>query len=246
MERLVDGVDHVYVPMTEASAAFDVLTSGLGLPTLWPMTSFGSFSSGGVSLGSIKLEIIESNAVTPWCAAHHPPRIQGIALRPHASVDDGYLTELDERRILHSDPETFERDGRPGWTNVYLVDLVGPDAGAFVCDYHLPESKDLDHRRRVLAERAGGRLGVFDAVELVIASHDPAAAARRWQRLLRPSGASDLAWRLPVGPVIRLVPGEDDRVEQLTLSVRDADVAARIWAEAAKPTLAGLPVRFVG
>ncbi|EWT04352.1 hypothetical protein N864_14175, partial [Intrasporangium chromatireducens Q5-1] len=178
MEPLVDGIDHVYVPMTEASAAFDVLSTGLGLPILWPMTSFGSFSSGGVSLGSIKLEIIESNAVTPWCAAHHPPRIQGIALRPSSPVDDGYLTGLDERRILHSDPETFERDGRPGWTNVYLVDLVGPDAGAFLCDYHLPESKDLDHRRRVLAERAGGRLGVLDAAELLIASRDPEAAAR--------------------------------------------------------------------
>ncbi|WP_034717533.1 hypothetical protein, partial [Intrasporangium chromatireducens] len=70
--------------------------------------------------------------------------------------------------------------------------------------------------------------------------------ARRWQRLLGPPGAPDLAWRLPVGPVIRLVPGEDDHVEQLTLSVRDADLAFRVWADAAEPALPGFPVRFVG
>lgn len=43
----------------------------------------------------------------------------------------------------------------------------------------------------------------------------------------------------------RLVDGVD-HVEQLTLSVRDADFAARVWADASEPTLAGFPVRFVG
>jgi hypothetical protein len=56
MRSLVDGVDHVFVPMSDASAAFAVLTERLKLPVLWPFTSFGAFSSGGVSVGSIKLE----------------------------------------------------------------------------------------------------------------------------------------------------------------------------------------------
>jgi hypothetical protein len=52
---LVDGVDHVYVPMADAKAAFAVVAEQLQLPALWPFTSFGEFSSGGVSVGSIKL-----------------------------------------------------------------------------------------------------------------------------------------------------------------------------------------------
>ena len=69
MGSLVDGVDHVYVPMTDASAAFAVLTEQLRLPVMWPFTSFGGFSSGGVSVGSIKLEVIETNPTTPWSSA---------------------------------------------------------------------------------------------------------------------------------------------------------------------------------
>ena len=66
---LVDGVDHVYVPMADASAAFAVLADQLALPVLWPFTSFGTFSSGGVSVGSIKLEVIEPGATAPWSTA---------------------------------------------------------------------------------------------------------------------------------------------------------------------------------
>ena len=44
---LVEGVDHVYVPMIDAAASFAVLSDGWGLPVLWPFTSFGSFPAVG-------------------------------------------------------------------------------------------------------------------------------------------------------------------------------------------------------
>lgn len=245
MKPLVDGVDHVYVPMTNAAAAFAVLTDRLLLPALWPFTSFGSFSSGGVSVGSMKLEIIEANPLTPWSGAQQPPQIQGIAFRPHAPVDAAYLAELDDRGIAHSAPEHFERDGRPAWTNVYLTDLIGASAGAFVCDYHLPEARDLGRRRRLLAERHGGRMGVLDAVELRIVATDLAAARRRWQRLLDPLPQDGPGcWRPTVGPAITVVPGRSDQVEYLVLAVRSALSSAE-GRRAIDQELEGFPVRLV-
>ena len=99
MGSLVDGVNHVFVPMADASAAFAVLTDQLVLPALWPFTSFGVFSSGGVSVGSTKLEIIGPNATTPWSTAQDPPQIQGIAFRPASPIDDAYVAEVDARCI---------------------------------------------------------------------------------------------------------------------------------------------------
>lgn len=241
MGSLVDGVDHVYVPMADAPAAFGVLTEQLKLPVLWPLTSFGTFSSGGVSVGSIKLEIIESNTVTPWSTAQDPPQIQGIAFRPSRPVDDAYLAEVDARSIPRTAPSPFER-----WTNLYFSDFISTTAGAFVCDYHVPEPRDIGKRRRVLADCAGGRLGVLDAVELVISTRDTRAARDRWQRLFDPlEPVQPLTWRPAVGPAITLVEGDDERVDHLALAVRSADAAHQVWREVAESTLGRFPLRFV-
>lgn len=244
---LVDGVDHVYVPMPDASTAFAVLVEQLALPVLWPFTSFGMFSSGGVSVGSIKLEVIEPNDAAPWCTAQSPPQIQGIAFRPAARVDDEYLAEVDARSIARTTPAHFERDGKPAWTNLYFSDLISERAGAFVCDYHLPESRDLERRRRVLDECGGGVLGVLDAVELVISTRDTDAARRRWQRLFDPvEPAGSLTWRLAVGPAVTLVAGDEERVDHLALAVRSVGAAEKAWAEVARTRLGRFPLRFVG
>jgi hypothetical protein len=63
--------------MADASAAFAALSEQLELLVLWPFTSFGTFSSGGVSVGSIKLEIIETNATTPWSTAQDRHKFKG-------------------------------------------------------------------------------------------------------------------------------------------------------------------------
>lgn len=246
MRSLVDGVDHVYVPMADASAAFAVLAERLQLPVLWPFTSFGEFSSGGVSVGSIKLEIIEPNATAPWCTAQDPPQIQGIAFRPASRVNESYLAEVDTRSIARTEPALFERDGKPAWTNVYFVDFISEAAGVFVCDYYLPQSRDLESRRRVLAACGGGRLGVLDAIELAISTRDTEAARRRWQRLFDPLEPTDpLTWRPPVGPAITLVEGDHERVDHLTLAVRSVDAAHEVWSEVTQQGLDRFPLRFV-
>jgi hypothetical protein len=246
MRSLVDGVDHVYVPMTEASAAFSVLTEQLDLPVMWPFTSFGAFSSGGVSLGSIKLEIIEANTTVRWCTPQHPPQITGIAFRPATSVDGRYLAEVDARGVPRSDLEQFERGGTPAWTNLYFSDFISAAAGAFVCDYHVPQAKDLAVRRRVLEDCGGGRLGVLDAVELVITTRDTTSAGHRWQRLFDPlHPAPPLTWRPTVGPALTVMQDDEERVDHLALTVRSVDAASEVWREVTETELAQFPLRFV-
>ncbi|HEX6325321.1 MAG TPA: hypothetical protein VFZ72_02020 [Jiangellaceae bacterium] len=243
---LVDGVDHVYVPMADAKAAFAVLAEQLQLPVLWPFMSFGEFSSGGVSVGSIKLEIIEPTTAAPWCMSQEPPQIQGIAFRPARHIDEHYLADVDARSIARTEPALFERDGKLAWTNVYFSDFISQTAGAFVCDYYLPESRDLDRRRRVLEECGGGRLGVLDASELVVSTRDTEAARRRWQRLFGPGQpAEGLTWRPPIGPAITLMEGDDERVAHLSLTVRSVETAHRVWSQVAQHQLERFPLRFV-
>lgn len=172
-----------------------MLTEQLKLPVLWPLTSFGTFSSGGVSVGGIKLEIIETNTVTPWSTA----------------------------------PDDRQRDR--GCVRLRLPPARAP-------------------RHRETTAGAGrlrcGRLGVLDAVELVIGTRDAGAARGRWQRLLDPlEPAQPLTWRPAVGPAITLVDGDDERVDHLVLAVRSVEAAEQVWREVAEETLSRFPLRFV-
>jgi hypothetical protein len=178
--------------------------------------------------------------------AHDPPQIQGVALRPSATVDDAYLAEVDARSIPRTPPEQYPDPDAPRWTNVYFRDLVSDRAGAFVCDYHLPQPRDLDLRRRLLAGCAGGRLGVLDAVRLVIATRDVDAACARWQRLFDPlQPAEPATWQPVVGPAITLVPGDEERVDHLVLAVRSAATASVVWHDVGDGALRGFPLWFV-
>jgi hypothetical protein len=213
---------------------------------MWPFTSFGDFASGGVSVGSIKVEVIAANGTAPWCVAQDPPRIQGVALRPSTTVDAAYLAEVDARSIRRSAPEQYPDPDAPRWTNVYFQDLVNDTAGAFVCDYHLPEPRDIELRRRLLAESAGGRLGVLDAVRLVITARDVPAVCARWQRLLDPlQPAEPATWHPVVGPAITVLAGDEDRVDHLVLAVRSAARASAVWHDVQDGALHGFPLRFV-
>ncbi|WP_460937206.1 hypothetical protein [Phycicoccus ginsengisoli] len=244
MRPLVEGVDHVYVPMVGAEEAFEVLSADLGLPVLWPFTSFGAFASGGLSVGSTKLEVIGATDAAPWCTAQILPQIQGVALRPAAPVDAAYLRSVDASGLARSEPALFERDGRPAWTNLYLTDVIGERAGAFVCDYHLPESKDLGRRRRVLADCGGGLAGCPGRRRAGGPGPRPGAGGGPVAAAPRPASdrRAGLAPGRRAGGPAR---GDEDRVERLDLAVRSVVRAREVWAERAAQRLPGFPLGFV-
>src|SRR5262249_53919251 len=107
---IVRKVDHVFVPLAAPEATFGFLTETLGLPVAWPFTEYGPFASGGVSLGSIHLEVVRSSDPLPCFVARDPARVQGIAFEP-PPIDDALLAELDRRGIPHSSPAPFPGTG---------------------------------------------------------------------------------------------------------------------------------------
>jgi len=227
---IVRKVDHVFVPLAAPEATFGFLTETLGLPVAWPFTEYGPFASGGVSLGSINLEVVRSSDPLPCFVARDPARVQGIAFEP-LPIDDALLAELDRRGIPHSSPAPFPGTGHGTtgllWTNVFFTDFVDERTIVFLCDYHVPEVRDVPARRAALSAAGGGRLGLEDVAEIVVGARDPIAAAVRWQRLLAPLRPREPGgWAIGDGPALRIAATEEDAVARLVLRVRSPDAAA--------------------
>ena len=214
------------MPVVDAARAHAFLTQTLRLPVAWPYGDHGAFSSGGSVLGSINLEVVESNPSMRWLSATRPARVRGIAFEPSGAADEDLLDEMGRRAIAHSPLMPF-----PAWTNILVFDVL--DAGGldsasvvFLCDYHRPAAKDAAARHAATAQAQGGLLGVVDAEEVVIGSPDPSSAVSRWQKILGPLDAVAGCWKLRNGPSIRIVEAPDDAVERLVLNVASLDDAA--------------------
>lgn len=247
MERVIDGIDHVVAPIVGAAAVFRVLTDDLGLPAAWPFADHGGIASGGVCLGNANLEISESGTMHPWFRAQSPARIQGLVFTPARPIDEAFAATIRARGIGCSRPMPHEGEllGASGlvWTNLWLEGLIGDDAGAMLCEYHVPAAVDLKQRQAKLDAAGGGRLGAMGVAEVVIGSPDPEAARARWARLLDPAPCDDRGWTLRHGPRLRVAAGDAEQVEALVLAVR-APRAARAEFERVAPGLAGLSFVF--
>ncbi len=240
-EPIVRGVDHVYVPLSDAEAAYSVLTATLGLPIAWPYTPYGEFASAGVNLGNLNLEVLNDSNVDS------PTRVQGIALHPVAT--DRLVAELDHRGIAHSPTETFppgaSKDTGAMWTNVTLERLSKPTTTVFTCEYHIPELYDHDSRQASLDEAGGGTLGVIGVQEIVISSPQPTEAIHQWQQLLDPiSPRGPGYWKLEHGPALRIIAGTVDTVHHVVVMVRSL-AAIEQSRSVLVQALHGLAIRFV-
>ncbi len=246
-ESVVHGVDHVYVPLSAAKTAYSVLTETLGLPIAWPYAAYGDFASGGVSLGSLNLEVLRHSDAGPASRAHSPARVQGIALHPVAT--SRLVAELDRRGIAHSPPEIFPPGASPGtgamWTHVTLDRLSNPATTVFTCEYHIPGADDYASRQASLDERGGGKLGVTGVREIVISSPQPTEAIDRWQQLLAPlSPTGPGHWELEHGPALRIIAGPADTVQQIVVTVRSLAAIEQSGSDLVQ-ALHGLAIRFV-
>lgn len=246
-EPVVHGIDHMYVRLSEAEAAYRALTETLGLPVAWPYAAYGDFATGGVSLGNLNFEVLAHQGAMPGIAAHAPARVQGIALHPVAT--SRLLAELDRRRIAHSPPDVYPPATSPAtgamWTNVTLQRLTSPATTVFTCEYHIPGMYDYGARQASLDKCGGGTLGVTGVKEIVITSPQPTDAANRWQQLLDPLSPTGRGyWELEHGPALRIIEGTADTVDHIVVTVRSLAPINQSRCELAY-VLHGLTIRFI-
>ncbi|RPJ43473.1 MAG: hypothetical protein EHM21_11480 [Chloroflexi bacterium] len=138
-EAIVRRVDHLVVRVHSPEPMFKLLTQQLLLPTAWPLTTNPFYTSGGIHLGNLNLEIMQVGQQA------RPARPYGIAfeLEPY----DMSLPELRARNIPHTPPMPFFIVDEQGWqitawNNVYLGGLMGDSRAAklfFSFSQHAPK-----------------------------------------------------------------------------------------------------------
>ena len=206
-QPLFKQVDHVVVGSPDAERLFHLFRDELGLPEAWPYQSWGSFSSGAVTLGNVALEFMATEG--PGTAAE----FTGIAFEPVGDAADA-IAELDRRHVAHG-----EEKPRGRWSTVPLTAI--PPAGAvFVCDYKA--RAQVAERRRAAAEallrRSGGPLGISSLREIVVSARSPREAADTWA-MLADFEAQDGLLAFGQGPGIRLTKGKTDRIEKIVVGI---------------------------
>jgi hypothetical protein len=211
---IIKGVDHIYVVVPDAKAAYRVLTENLELPSIWAYASYGNFASGSVSFGNINIEVLQLSSSNHDETSPVPQL--GIALRPVATKS--LISELDHRRIDHSVPENFpptQPNGAPTmWTNVSLPSISNPTRNVFTCEYHVLGMYDYSDRQAKLDYKNGGVLGVNKVKEVVIGSTRFAETIGTWKGLLEPlrTDSSGL-WKFEHGPALRIKENKTETVQ---------------------------------
>lgn len=139
-----------------------MLTEQFGLPVVWDYQNWGGFSSGGITLGNVVLELIARESVQNLT-------YYGIALEPNQSLKRT-KPYLDSVNISHG------RISRAAeWSTMSLTNLLPDDINLFLCDYHDREFIALDRKKAVdkLLVKNGGTLGIQLLKEIVIGIKDP-------------------------------------------------------------------------
>ena len=221
-EAVVTKLDHVFVPVVDPAPLFELLTGPLGLPVAWPIHEYGDFRSAGVCLGNANIELVAGDpSGFPFFAPTEPLTVRGLAFEP---ASRSVAEMLDERKLRHADPSSFEGHGHAHdgllWTNVFVAGMLGRAAVAFTCDYHEEESLRGAAAHEALEACEGGVLGVRRLSEVTLGVVDHDKAMERWSRFLAPAEPDKHgAFRLGDGPAIRLKPSPMDGVAGMWLEV---------------------------
>ena len=56
--QVVKQLDHIIARVDDAEPLFKFLSEALQLPVAWPLRSYPSFTSGGIALGNLYLEVL--------------------------------------------------------------------------------------------------------------------------------------------------------------------------------------------
>ncbi len=148
-------VEHIYVRSEQAKEQFEFFTEGLQLPIVWDYEDWGNFTSGGVSLGNLVLELVDAN--------HSEKELPfGMALKPETRLER-LILKLDEMSVSHDNIQENKN-----WSLLALHQVLPNHIDLFVCDYQ--DWKQVERDRNNATERLkasqGGALGI-QTVEVI-------------------------------------------------------------------------------
>lgn len=248
---LVERIDHIMMIVATQQEVRDlqsIFRDTLGLPEWFPPgvrvavnRPTWRFYNTGVYMGNVFVEFITFNTDSSTSQPEFPRRT-GLAFE---SATDSVENELDLRGIRRGNAERFMMVNRAGhedtlFTNVSVRDLTSRSMTVFFCHYHpeLLKSPAFDFGRlssvgafhsyfeSVVKARSGGGLGIVEVKEVVVSAPTDSGHRAVYESLLAPAKPSDRdVWKPPLGPAIRLIPGEGHEIRQLVVRVSSASHA---------------------
>lgn len=210
--RVVDFLDHVTARLSkdEAERTAKALAS-LGLIQAWTYADYGDFSSGGIRLGDLNIEVIGFEGEVPEQMPQEWITFEPISLH-------GLLPELDRRGIAHGDLDTQKNGDMEIYTRVPLTQFENSHFSTQLCT-------TFGATRTLQPQAPPNKAGVVTVREVRI--NVSPQTQQRWQALaapLVPGAQMDFGQ----GPKVTLTPADNDSVDAIVVEV--ADVSAAVSA----------------
>lgn len=256
---IIRQVDHILVASNDAEELFSVFSDTFQLPVVWPMSDYGKFASGGVSLGNVNLEIFRVPVSADSVVG---AQFAGFALEP-APLQSA-LQELEAREIAHGSPTPFNSTKTDGsastlWTTVMLPSVSNEAMAVFLCEYTHDIVGQRQHYLNQLRSQDGGPLSLESVDEIVCGVSGAQKSSEQWQSLLNPLlPSSPGVWELGGGPAVRVIQADVNGIRELVVSVRSLSRARGFLRECglldidrpdgvtmAGPALQGLTIRLI-
>lgn len=222
VKPIIKQVDHILIRADDPKYLFSLLTETLQLPIAWPIKTYSYFTSGGVAVGNVNIEVIGNERHAPDTLSANAQFV-GFAFQPYPL--NICLPELERRGIAHGHSRPYISTRPDGskkllWTTVGLPEYSSNQNTIFLCEYSFNADVRRDSLRNELASKSGGSLGCEFVKEIIMGSEDYEKAVERWQNLLKPISASSSGlWQVGGGPAIRIVSNQENRIQGLVLKV---------------------------
>jgi len=228
---IVRQVDRILIESGDPKTLFDFFSRDLMLPEAWPLTENQGHTSGGLGAGNVNLEFYRTETTKGAAQRERAQaRYAALALEPYPLRDA--IREMTVEGIPFSPPQPSVAalpNGTQGvqWTMVPLPSFSRPAMSIFLYEYS-PAFLRVDVRRKQLGNRLtlnkGGPLGIQSVYEIVLAAPNVEREKAAWKQLLgEPTPAGH--WKIGAGPALRLVPGPEDKIQEIAFTVKSLESA---------------------
>jgi hypothetical protein len=134
--QVVKQLDHIIARVDDPEPLFKFLSGTLQLPVAWPLRSYPSFTSGGIALGNLYLEVL-SCAPKPSSSSKGAQAARFVAIAFESGSLSESVGELDRREIPHGPVVPYvEIDSSGKKMKLYANVILGKTLGSsFWIDY---------------------------------------------------------------------------------------------------------------